>query len=206
MKETTALLFALTLMAGCISIPIVHTKTPTAADMDKLGCLAAKGRLAAIDELAMTAEALYQDIDYEKDHARVANNLVLMRAAFTPIGTLAGKGSQTALDALQYANGNPRLRSFTPDAFGIAAGMGNTEALDVLLNYKEHGFLLSSTVFALRPAAEKNIPEAVNFLVEVMNDPRHKALWRGASKGLVGAAALGNQAAQEALENYSRAE
>ena len=178
------------------------TKKPTTGNMETLGRLAAHGSLTAIDELEKTVNAIYSNIDYAKDQERVLSNLSLMSAAFAPIAEKAGNGSLPAMEALKYANGKKRLRSFTPYAFGIAAGMGNTEALGILLNYKEHGLLLSSTVFALQSAAEKNIPEAVDFLVQVINNPADKPLWFGASQGLVGAATRGNEKAKVALKKY----
>ena len=171
-------------------------------DMETLGRLAADGSLAAVDELDKTANTIYNNIDYTKDHDRVQANLTLMRAAFSPIAEKAGNGSLPAMEALKYANGKKRLRSFTTDAFGIAAGMGNKEALSILLHYKENGLLFSSVVFALQNAAEKNIPEAVDFLVQVINDPNDRALWAGASQGLVGAASVGNEKAKAALKKY----
>ncbi|MDD4736343.1 MAG: hypothetical protein PHP44_09585 [Kiritimatiellae bacterium] len=104
------------------------------------------------------------------------------------------------------ARGKEGLCRFTPDALGRAAGMGNTNALNYLLNYKEHEILLSSAVFALQPAAKQNIPEAVDFLVQVIENPKHKSLWHGASVGLSGAAAQGNQKAAAAWKKYAAKE
>jgi hypothetical protein len=185
------------------SIPSV--KSLTKPDMAAIGKSAAQGNLNVIDDLAIIADELYRDIDYQNENKRVVKNLHLMRSAFTPMGTAAGKGSRTAMDALKKANGYRRLRSFTPDAFGIAAGMGNKEALNFLLNHRENGILLSSTVFAMNYAAENNELQAVDFLVDVINDPRSKALWHGASQGLKGAASMGNKQAQQALKTYQKA-
>jgi hypothetical protein len=191
------------IIGGILYSTFFRSSTVSTKSMEKLGIRAAKGNIDAMDEIAGVADDLYKNIDYANENKRVVSNLVLMRAAFSPIGKMAGEGSSTALDALYYANRNLQLRSFTSDAFGIAAGMGNTNALGVLLNYKQHGFLLSSTVSALKYAANSNIPGAVDFLVEVMANQNNKSLWWGASKGLVGAAALGNIKAKEALQKYS---
>ena len=202
MKYVTAMIIGLLLISGCTT-PKRSTHKCTPDDMDKLGILAAQGDRAAIDELENIAQELYSNINPDAEHARMLSNLRLMRAAFNPIGTMAGEGSETAFDALVYANSKARLRSFTADAFGIAAGMGNTNALNYLLHCKENGFLLASTVFALQPAAKQNIPEAVDFLIKVIENPSHKPLWHGAAQGLAGAASQGNKKAEDALNKYA---
>ena len=168
--------------------------------MEALGKTAAQGSHDAIDELESMVN---QTLDRQTDPANKPMNRALIKAAFTTLAEEAGNGSTPAFEALKYAHGKQLLRTFTADAFGIAAGMGNKEALEMLLNYKVNDFLLSSTVFALQPAAAKNIPEAVDFLVEVIDNPGDKALWHAASQGLVSAAALGNEKAKAALKRYA---
>lgn len=163
---------------------------------------ATRGEPGAIDELETIKQKLYANIDYGKDQARVAANLVLMRAAFDVLGNEAGNGNAAAFQALYYATGKSELRPFTADAFGIAAAQGSEDALEVLLGYKKYGFLLSSVVPAMTKPAEKSNPRAVEFLVDVLNDPKHKPLWMMASQGLVAAANLGNQNATAALDKY----
>ncbi|MGZ0707300.1 hypothetical protein ACWPKO_03060 [Coraliomargarita sp. W4R53] len=202
-------LITLLIMALCLQTSYAQSKgtgqaTPTVNDMRDLGLLAANGDLGAIDRLEFICELLYRDVNYDTDDQRVMANLTLMDAAMYPIGKEAGKGSENAMEALIYANSKIELRDFTSDAFGIAAALGNEQAIDILVNHKRHGILLSSAVFALQKSAEKNHPAAVAFLVNVMEDPTSKPLWHGASQGLVGAAALGNQDAIEALEKYSK--
>lgn len=206
-KRAIYLTLAFIIVMGCILYScFFRSSTVTAISMERLGIRAAKGNMGAMDEIARIADDLYKNMDYANESKRVASNLVLMRAAFSPIGKKAGEGSTTALEALHYANRNRQLRSFTSDAFGIAAGMGNPNALDVLLHYKQHGYLLSSTVSAMKYAANRNIPGAVEFLVEVMETPKNKPLWHMASQGLVGAAAMGNMQAKELLQKYSEEE
>ena len=168
--------------------------------MEALGKMAAQGSHSAIDELESMVN---QTLNRQTDPSNKPMNRALIKAAFTSLAEEAGNGSSTALEALKYANGKQLLRTFTVDAFGIAAGMGNKEALEMLLNYKVNDFLLSSTVLALQPAAEKNIPEAVDFLVEVIDNPGDKALWHAASQGLTGAASQGNEKAKAALKRYA---
>ena len=174
------------------------------AAMRKLGTLAASGDKAAVDKLEKIAQELYQGINYDKEHGRVIKNLTLMRAFFSILGEEAGKGSKAAFDALMYANGKKRIRVFTADAFGIAAGMGNRDALKVLLEYSKYGFLQSTVVYAMQPAAENNIPEAVDFMIGIINNEHDKPLWFSASEGLVGAAQKGNKKARTAIAKYSR--
>lgn len=199
MRRAIIRLFVVLLPMGFTAV----VKAQTPADMEALGKEAAQGSHAAIDELEKVADRVYENINYQAEQARASSNRVLMTAAFAPLADEVGEGSYTALETLKYANGKQRLRTFTVDAFGRAAAMGNRDALAMLLNYKENRFLLSSTVFALQHAAEKNIPEAVDFLVQVIDDPKDKPLWDAASQGLVGAATMGNEKARAALKRYS---
>jgi hypothetical protein len=189
------------------ALPAQDAVTTNAAGVDlnmvrNVALAATRGEPGAIDELEKIKQKLYVNIDYEKDPARVAANLVLMRAAFDVLGNEAGNGNAAAFQALYYATGKSELRPFTADAFGTAAAQGNEDALEVLLGYKKYGLLLSSVVPAMTKSAEKSNPRAVEFLVDVLNDPKHKPLWRMASQGLVSAANLGNQNAVAALEKY----
>jgi hypothetical protein len=177
----------------------------TAAKMLALAKRIAAGDPAAFGELGDTAKKLYQGIDFEKERDRAMSNLVLMRAAFTELGEQAGQGNTNAFAALKRALGVAELRSFAPDALGIAAAAGRAEALNMLLNYKQWGILKSSAVFALWAPAEKNSEPAVDFLVAVLNEPNDRALWQGASQGLAAAANQGNLKAKTALEKYAAA-
>ena len=132
-------------------------------------------------------------------------NLVLMRAAFIELGERAGKGGTNAFTALKLSLGVPELRGVVPEALGIAAADGRTEALAMLLNYQQWGILKSSAVFALCAPAEKNNQVAVDFLAGILADPDDRALWQVASQGLVAAANQGNLKAKTALEKYAAA-
>jgi hypothetical protein len=87
-----------------------------------------------------------------------------------------------------------------PDALGIAAAAGNEQALEMLLHHQDWNILLSSTVFALRAPAEKNNERAVDFLADVIGNPKHRPLWYGASNALQAAAFNGSPKAKAALE------
>lgn len=173
------------------------------AQLRELGTRASKGKRDAIDEIRKIADELYANIDYHKEKVRTRSNLMLMKAAFEPIAIAVGNGSQKALDILFYANHSSRLKSFVPHAMGTAAAMGNKQALEALLNHDRYDWLLSSAVFALQGAAEKGIPEAVDFLIEVVENDSAHALWHGATQGLVKAAREGNERAHQALDKYA---
>ena len=185
-----------------LGLSMTTVEAQSTRHMQKLGREAAEGSHQAIDEIEQVLTQAEKDKAGHKQEKKSPHDLVT--AAFEPLNEEAGKGSQIALEALKYANGKQALRSFTTPAFGKAAASGNKEALNMLLNYKENGWLLSSVVFALQGAAEKNTPEAVDFLLQVMDDPSAKPLWPGASQGLVGAASLGNEKAKAALKKYSK--
>ena len=75
----------------------------------------------------------------------------------------------------------------------------------MLLHHQDWNILLSSTVFALRVFAEKGNEQAIDFLIGVLENPKHRPLWHGASSGLKTAAVNGNAKAKAALEEYEQA-
>ncbi|MGD9127974.1 MAG: polysaccharide biosynthesis/export family protein, partial [Planctomycetia bacterium] len=178
---------------------------PTTEMMRALAERICDGDEAAFEELREVAEELYRDIDYRKDTERVGSNLVLMLAAFNVLGEQAAYGNENAFTALKKSLGISRLKAFAPKALGVAAAAGHEESLEILLHYRKWGILLSSTVFALQKPAEKNDPQAVDFLIKVLEDPSARALWFGASQGLVAARIAGNEKAIAALKKYEEA-
>ena len=188
---------------GFIEKPAKAEEPDNAAiqNMKHLGRRAASGDLKAIDEIEAQRRQIYEDVDLKNDIPKAIANLKLMRAAFDILGKEAAKNSE-AMKALEYANGKPSLRSFTVDAFGLAAAAGNQQALDALLNYQTKGWLLSSTVAAMKYPADKNQPQAVDFLIAVLDDPQHRPLDHMARQGLEGAAAQGNEKAKAALTEH----
>jgi hypothetical protein len=189
-----------------VAAPVKSAPAPDpTAKMRALAKRIANGDPAAFDELSGTAKKLYQDIDFEKENDRAMSNLVLMRAAFTELGGQAGQGNTNAFTALKRALGVAELRSFVPNALGIAAAAGHAEALNMLLNYKQWGILKSSAMFALCAPAEKNNAQAVDFLAGILANPADRILWQGASQGLAAAANHGNLKAKTALEKYASA-
>src|SRR6185437_4901831 len=173
----------------------------TAEQMQALADRIAAGDSTGLTKLEGIADELYRGIDYRQDRPRVMANLKLMRAAFDRLGEAASGGNAKAMAALKSSlRSSGHLRSFAPDALGTVAAAGNKEAMDILLDYKKTGVLLSSTVFALKAPAAKNDPRAVKFLIDVTKDPKSKGLWDWAMTGLKGAAEAGNAEAQTAID------
>lgn len=189
-------------LAGCLN---VFAGKPSEGAMRALGQQAAKGDLNAIDQLAEIKEELYKGIEPEKDRARLIENLRLMRIGFDEIGKKIGRDDTDgpALTSLKYALKTKGLSSFVIDALGDAAAMGNKVTLQMLLDYKANRLGLSTVVFALGKAAEKEIPEAVEFMISIMDNDQHRALWRTASMSLKNAARHGNLRAKAAMLKYT---
>ncbi|MEM0966252.1 MAG: hypothetical protein AAGJ81_08910 [Verrucomicrobiota bacterium] len=181
-------------------------KRPSKQHFRKLLKLALEGNPLVLQIVSDYREILYEGIDYDEERDRVLENLEIMRSFFTPLGEAAGEGNDQAVEVLISATGESRIRSFTANAFGIGAGMGSRKCLEVLLNHKRYGLLLSSTVFALQYPAEQGNQEAIDFLAAVISDDKSRALWRGASQGLIKAANEGNETALKALDEYNSKE
>jgi hypothetical protein len=176
---------------------------PTEDDMQALGEKIAAGDEVALDELQVTSEMLYKNIDYQADRERVVGNLKLMKAAFDVLGVKAAAGDAHSLEVLKSVLGTGRLAAFASGAIGDAAGDGNAEALDVLLNYQKWGITESSAISALYPAVKNKNEKAIDFLLAVMDDPKSRGLWYMASTGLKPAADDGNEKAIAAIEKYN---
>ena len=185
---------------GVLSLLLASAVAQTPEKMRRMGKDAALGSTLVIDQIDQT---LTEVEAFNAKHKQQKPIGALAEAALEPLAEIAGKGSQVALDMLTYANGKRLLRSFVPRAVGKAAAMGNLNAVKLLVNYKESGWLLSSAVFALSEAAANNNPDAVDFLLKVMDDQSASSLWPQASQGLAGAASLGNIKAKEALKKYN---
>ena len=171
----------------------------TANGMRALAKRICEGDEAAFEELRSAATELYRDVDVARDQERARNILVLMRAAFDELGIQAGRSNAAAIAALQSAAFTRQMKAHVPNALGIAAAVGNEQALEMLLHHQDWNILLSSTVFALRAPAEKTNDLAIDFLANVLGEPRHRALWYGASNALQAAAANGSPKAKAAL-------
>jgi hypothetical protein len=180
----------------------------TALDTAKQAMRALATRIAdgdekAFDELLDTVKKLYRDIDYNQENDRLVTNAALMHAAFDILGEQAGKGNTKAFDALKRSLRIRHLSSFAPDALGIAAAQGHEEALNILLHHDQYQILKSTVVYSLHEPAAKNNEQAIAFLLAVLEDSSHRALWYGAAQGL--AAAKETPKIKAALEKYEAA-
>ncbi len=193
--------------AGGAVSPLLPAVDPAAAlpamtNLRRLAREIARGDSAAFGEWQRVAEELYRGIDYKKDEARMMTNLALMSAVVEVLGAEIAAGSPEALDAIQRALSIPRLKSFAPKALGLAAAAGHEESLEMLLDHRRWGILLSSTVSALEKPAARNNDRAVEFLAGVLAEPRNRPLWLMASQALGPAANAGNARAVAALKTY----
>jgi hypothetical protein len=128
-----------------------------------------------------------------------------MRIAFDEVGKKVNPADTDgpALKSLNYALKTKGLSSLAIDALGDAAATGNKVTLRMLLDYKKNGMGLSTVTSALEKAAEKEIPEAVEFMISIIEDDQHRALWRIASSSLKNAARHGNLRAKTAILKYA---
>ena len=180
-----------------------HPEDAALQSMAQLGRRAASGEMTAVDEIEEQHRQLYEGVDLKNDRPRTIANLKLMRAAFDIMGTEAAKNNE-AMKALEYAKTKPSLRPFIADAFGLAAAAGSQQALDALLNYRSNGWLLSSTVAAMKYPAEQNQTQAIDFLVAVLENPQNRPLHHMARQWLEDAAAKGSEKAKAALQEHPK--
>jgi hypothetical protein len=185
----------------------VRREEPAPPDTKPMVALAdrvCRGEENAVYELMGVADELYKNIDFQNDPKRVQANFVMMTAAYERIGQEAGKPNLNAMAALQQSVAEGKhVTGFATNALGTAAALGNDKALDMLLHHNEYGILKSSAVGALcRPASTGN-PQAINFLISVLDDQSAKPLWNMASEGLRKPALAGNKDAAEALKRYA---
>ena len=91
------------------------------------------------------------------------------------------------------------------DDLGQAAGQGNEQALNTLIDPESHLLLRSSAVPALKAAADAGNERAIQALVATAADPKQQALWSLAAQGLETAAAAGNATAIDSLAQIAGA-
>jgi ankyrin repeat protein len=129
------------------------------------------GDLAALDQLADAAEGMHRGA--WKEQARMRLNGDRMHAAFQVMGEEAGKGNTNAIRALKSClEGNRFLKSYAPDALGIAAAAGNDELLSLLLRFRDWNIPESQAASALAAPAMANKEPAVDFFVTLALDPQ----------------------------------
>ena len=123
-----------------------------------------------------------------------------LNSAFDSLANDATNGNSYARQAIDNALRMNSLRGMAVDALGKLAGSGDATALALLLDPEKNGLLLSSTVGALKPAADNGNQQAIDTLAGILADETKKPLWLMASQGLQGAAAEGNATAIQALK------
>lgn len=180
----------------------VLVAAPSESMLKQLGRRAAEGNLDAIDKLVDAKKDLYKGIDYRNEPERVRNNALMMRAAFAEISKAVISGNEKAYTSLEYAVTKHDLESWAATALGEVAAKGHKKALNVLIEYKTNGIPKSTAVRALHTSAEKMIPEAVEFMIQIIEDEKSKALWGPAADSLGSAAARGNIRAKAAIDKF----
>jgi hypothetical protein len=167
----------------------------------QLGVAASRGDFTALDKLADLATASRKAGTNKQDQT-----IVRVDPAFAVLGSEAGKGNDTALQALWIATRNKQLAGQATRALGEAAGMGNEKALEPLLDPERFHLLLSSTVSALKPAADAGNPRAIDALAAVAANPKARGLWYMAAQGLEKAAISRSPRAIEGLAMIARSD
>ena len=190
------------------ALPLSYSIPPTADEMRTRAKQIAEGYDRGLDDLAAVAGKLYGEIkDYQKENDRVMLLLFRMKAVFDVLGDEAGKDNAKALQALKRCLGIRHLKSFAPDALGIAAAGGNKEALDILLDGETRGIDQSAAIVALCLPAKANMEPAVDYVATWLGKitpwERNNGVMISATNALADAAAKGNKKAQEALEKLA---
>lgn len=183
------------------TIAATPTQLPGAGN-SPLALAAAAGDLTALKRLADLSAVARAQFQTNQDAAVFAQ----VRSAFDAIGAEAGKGNETALQALLRASRMDSLEGFAVDALGRAASQGNERALEPLLDPERYFITISGAVGALRPAADAGNGRAIQALAAVAGDANLKSLWLLAAQGLQGAAKAGNATAIDALAGLVRSE
>ena len=131
-----------------------------------------------------------------------------LHVAAVVLGEAAGKGNANAMQALKKFLDDGTLKHFALEPLGMAAAVGNAEALDLLLHgQRQYGFLENSICFAIEPAAKSNQPPAVNYFVDLALDPKtaqnhfYGVSWM-IKDVLESATTNGNSQAKQALDKF----
>jgi hypothetical protein len=171
-----------------------------------LGLAVAQGDPTALDNLMAMAKAELQYFNTNKVGMNDTERDVLARKTFAPLQAAfdaitdeATKGNEAALQAISTAIQLPELQGPAIHSAGILAGNGDEVALQILLNPKDYRVLLSSTIDAMKPAADHGNQKAIDALAAVAANPNLQALRFMAADGLGIAAASGNSVAIDGL-------
>jgi RNA polymerase sigma factor (sigma-70 family) len=175
-----------------------------------LGLAVVRGDAGALDKVAELSKAAHKNFNTNRvgldDTQRgelSSRTFAPIQAAFDVIGEAAAAGNQVAIEAVEHALQIPELKGGAVEIVGILAGKGNEAAIEMLINPDKYGILLSSSVFALRSAADAGYQSAIDALAAVAKNENQKVLWLGAADGLNAAAGSGNAVAIDALISLS---
>ena len=113
--------------------------------------------------------------------------------------TLPIQGNDTAFQALWRATRNKSLDGLAIRALGQAAALGHEQSLAILIEPERHMLLRTSTISALKPAAEVGNQRAIDALAAVTADPKSRGLWYMVASGLEKATIAGNATAIDAM-------
>lgn len=174
--------------------PSAPSAQPVGGEARQLAVAAMRGDAGALDKLASLAAGIRTMNPEEQPAARSS-----IKSAFELLGSEAGKGNASALQALWQASRIRELQGFAVEGLGQAAGLGNEEALRPLLDPEAYFLLRSSAVSALKPAADAGNERAIQALAATAADPKQQTLWLLAAQGLETAAAAGSATAIEGL-------
>jgi RNA polymerase sigma factor (sigma-70 family) len=179
--------------AGPVPQAVAAAVQNRAEEMRQLGLAASRGDLAALQKLDELSQIAVKGRTNENQDTHYE-----IRIAFKVIGEAAGKGSETAFQALWQSTRMDYLSGMAMYALGDAAAMGNEKALEVLLDPKRY-LLKSSPTGPLVAAAKNGNVRAIEYLATVANNPKKQAEWHMATDGLKNSAAAGNATAIDAL-------
>jgi hypothetical protein len=195
--------------ANSSASPVATTPNQEQAAGDigrELGQAVVRGDPGALDKVAELSKAALKSFNTKRvgldDTQRSelsSRTFASVQAAFDVIGEAAVKGNQVAIAAVERALQFQELKGLAVPIVGTLAGNGNETALEMLLNPDKYGILLSSSVFALRSAAEAGNAKAIDALAAVTKNGKNQALWYEVAQGLATAAESGNAVAVDAL-------
>lgn len=200
------LLAGLTFVSTVAATEIVY---PRAEEMEALGQRAAHGERAAIDELESVASKLFRGLTAaqrreQKGQLDLARELLL--SAFDEIGRSVTLPTEDdpAFQSLRYSLEYQQLRSVGAHGLGIAAAAGHRPSLTILLDHRKHGVVCAAAATALKESAVRGIPEAIDYLIALLDDESHRHIWHTAAHALEPVAQQGNPAAKAALEKFAK--
>jgi ankyrin repeat protein len=205
--ENKVMLEMLRQSAAARGVILAEIAVPSREDMRAIAQRICDGDLAALDELAAAAREMYRS-DWKQQEARRQLNGDRMDVAFRVLGGEAGKGNNNAVEALKTClDRGDFLKSFAPDALGIAAAAGNDESLNLLLRFRDWNILENTAAFALAAPAKANKEPAVEFFVTLALDPqsaRHQYYGVGwlVKDVLQTSVTNGNPRAKDALDKF----